>query len=101
MTRLGHTYVDCQVSIDDIVDELTDDQVRQICKDRGILTGQDAIDDRIGRRAQRDDLVGELRDTMRAGDRRHFEILLLQASEAAGFERLHIPSGMEKAGKPT
>ena len=83
----GSITVSAEVDIDDIIDELDDDDLREACKERGIIISTAAVENR---REKWTDLADEMRRALQERNALHFEVLLLCMNEMAGVPRLRI-----------
>lgn len=97
--RSGRISIDvtADVYVDDILDQLDDDALRDECKARGLMSPSDAD---IQGREDFFDLMEEIRGAFDRRDRQHFEVLLMRAQDMARVPRLTIKGAKKDAPIP-
>lgn len=96
--RRGRITCEAEVEIDinDVLEELDDDDLREECRNRGIVLNTQKAESK--HEAWRD-FIEEIRDTAKAHDTRHMEVLLVRLLAMAGVPRL-TTVGLYGAPKP-
>lgn len=89
--------VTADVYVEDILDQLDDEALRDECKARGLMSPSDAD---IQGRETFFDLMEEMRDAFERSDRQHFEVLLIQIQTEARVPRLKINGAKKDAPVP-
>lgn len=83
------TSVNVELDVADIIEDLTDDEIRAECALRGIATNGGATTAMEEWRDFAEDLRASRSDPV------HFEVMLLRLLTKAGVDRLKIPAGKQ------